>query len=110
MIRGQKVLAANLKKTFLKTEINSAISIVSKDNKTFAINIASNQVERSDGLIPNSVILTEKPIENFKVICRVLTENVMSTSVFDGNCRIIANSRIDKLKSYAILKELKDCI
>lgn len=109
---AQKVLASSLGvTTAFKTKDNVSIVIVTGDNKSFCINLVGNNQVQEGGHLPNSVILTEKPIDNFKVICRLVTEEKYSLNMFNTNkYRVIANSLEDKLKSFAILKELRNCI
>lgn len=109
MIR-EKVLATGLPSKNVYLVEDSSILFVSKDNQTIALNFCSNKAERSDQYIPNSIILTEKPIGNFKVLSRVISSVPYPDNLFDSDNRVIANSMKDKLKSFLILKELRNCM
>lgn len=106
----EKVLSSNLKRDFLKTKENISVVCISKDNKSFCINVVSNKTDRTDGRVPNSIILSEQPLEGFGVICRIMSDRNLSKDMFTGKCRVIANSLENKLKSFTIIKELRNCI
>ena len=103
-------LASQLKNQLIKTNENISVFFISKDNKSFCINVSSSNVPREDGSFPNEVILTEKPLDNYKVIARVVSDEIYSKKMFGTKCRVIANSIEDKLKSFAILNELRNCL
>jgi hypothetical protein len=110
MIIKNRVLASQLQNETSRSKENVSIVCVSRDNKSFSINLASSDVTREDDHMPNSVVLSELPLENFKVISRVVSDNLFSKDMFNARCRVIANSIEDKLKSYAIIRELNNCI
>lgn len=108
------ILASSLDDDKLRTEENISVLVVSQDNKTFAINMVgshSGEVNEDHARhLPGCVSLTEKPLENFRVISRIISKNKMNRNVFKDNCRVVANSLEDKLKSYVVLKRLKDLL
>lgn len=103
-------LASQFKISNLKTKEKLSIVFVSKDNKSFSLNVASSDIDNAMGFMPNSIVLSEHPLDGHRVICRIVSGEVYSKKMFSSGCRIIANSLEDKLKSYAIIKELRDCI
>lgn len=107
----QKILATRFRSENLRTRDNVSIVVVSKDNRSFCINVVGCRTAGDPTLIPNSVILSEQPLENFSVLSRVAVDSKMSLEMFDiGEGRIIANSLADKLKTYTILRELVECV
>lgn len=109
MIREQ-VLATELKDKSIHSNTDLSILFVSKDNRTMCLNICSNKANRSDQYIPNSIILTEVPLNNFNVISRIVSDLPYPENFYKLGGRVIANSLKDKLKSYVILKEIKNCL
>jgi hypothetical protein len=113
MIGENNVLASSLPTAGMTTRESCSIVFVSRDNKSFAINLVSSiapEVETDN--IPGSVIASDVPIEGFKVLCRIVSDQDMSKNVFKDNarCKVIANSLEDKLKAYRILAELESCL
>lgn len=106
----EKVLATELKNKSITSNEDLSILYVSKDNRTLCLNVCSSKPDRTDSYIPNSIILTEKPINNFKLLSRVVSDYPYPENLFKVGSRVIANSLKDKLKSYVILKELNDCV
>lgn len=103
-------LASQFKIANLKTKENISIVFVSKDNKSFSVNVANSDIERTDNCMPNSITLSELPLNNYKIISRIVSNEIYSKKMFSSGCRIIANSIEDKLKSFAIIKELRNCM
>ena len=103
---NEKILASSFKNVDIFSTEDIAILFVSKDNKSITFNICSN-ADRADGYIPKSIILTEMPKENFKIIARIISDIdfPLNFDVKDSN-RVIANSLEDKLKTDLILKEI----
>jgi hypothetical protein len=111
MTIGTHVLASSLQNEISRSKENISIVCVSRDNKCFSINLVSSKVEREDGHMPNSIILTEQPLENFRIISRIASDEVFSRDLFNNKaCRVIANSIEDKLKSFTIIRELRNCL
>ena len=103
-------LASELGTYSMKSKEDVAILFVTRDNKSFCINVVGSNINREDGNLPNEVILSEKPLNNFKIISRIASDETYSKNMFGTKCRVIANSIEDKLKSFAILKELRHCL
>lgn len=106
----ERVLATELRNKNITSNEDLSILYVSKDNRTICFNICSAKPDRSDTYIPNSIVLTEKPINNFKLLSRVVSDYPYPENLFRLGSRVIADSLKDKLKSYVIIKELTDCI
>ena len=107
---NEKVLASSFKDMTIFSTEGVAILFVSKDNKTVTFNICSN-ADRTDGYIPKSIILTETPKKNFKIIARIVSDVdfPLNFDVKESN-RVIANSLEDKLKTDIILKEISQLL
>lgn len=106
----RKTLASELNFSSLNSNEDISILFATNDNKSFCINVASVQNNRTDGIFPNEIILTEKPLNNFKIISRIITDKTYSEDMFNSRCKIVANSIEDKLKSFAIISELRNCL
>jgi hypothetical protein len=109
MIREQILATEFVNKNIYSSE-DVSIVFVSKDNRTLYLNVCSDKVERADHYIPKSIILTEAPLNNFKVISKIVSEAAYPSNLFSVGGRVIANSLKDKLKSFVILKEIKNCL
>lgn len=106
----RKTLASELHFSQMISNEDISILFASNDNKSFSINVASCNNNRTDGIFPNEIILSEKPLDNFKIISRVISDKNYSEDMFNSRCKVIANSLEDKLKSFAIIKELNNCL
>ena len=113
MIGENNVLASSLPGNGMTTRESCSIVFVSRDNKSFAINLASSIAPQGDtDIIPGSVIASDVPIEGYKILCRIVSDQDMSKSAFKDNarCKVIANSLDDRLKAYRIIVELGACL
>jgi hypothetical protein len=110
MLIKNTVIASSLQNDMSRSEENVSIVCVSRDNKSFCINLLSSSLVREDEILPGSVVLSEKPMEGCKIISRVVSDDVFSKDLFSTKCRVIANSLEDKLKSFVILRELRNCL
>jgi hypothetical protein len=106
----RKTLATELNFSSMISSEDISILFATNDNKSFCINIASCKNDRTDGIFPNEIILSEKPLNNFKIISRIITDKNYSRDMFNSRCKVIANSIEDKLKSFAIINELRNCL
>lgn len=105
-----RTLASELGTYSMKSKEDIAILFATRDNKSFCINVTGSDANRADGNLPNQILLTEKPLDNYKLIARIVSDEAYSKTMFGSRCRVIANSIEDKLKSFAILKELRHCL
>jgi len=104
------VVASKFSSDLIATHEDVSIVIISSDNKSFSLNVTSSKEGRTDGQLPGSTILTEQPLPNYRTICRIVSEEKFGSEMLKGRCRIISNSLEDKLKSYAIIKFLNNCM
>lgn len=110
MSKKIKTLASQFENHLLKTKEDISILFISADNKSFCINVSSLDKERTDDMLPNEISLSEKPLTNYRVIARIISPGPYSKNMFNSKCRVIANSLEDKLKSFAIIENLKNCL
>lgn len=111
MINGTTILASSLPRSASKTKENCSIVFVSKDNKSFAINLLSSTSTDLES-IPGSVTATAVAPKDSKVLCRIVSDQAMSKNTFKdiARCKVIANSLNDRLKAFRILSELESCL
>lgn len=111
MIEGITILASSLPRSASKTKENCSIVFVSKDNKSFAINLLSSTSTDPES-IPGSVTVTSVAPKDSKILCRIVSDQNMTRNAFTdiAKCKVIANSVNDRLKAYRILNELESCL
>lgn len=111
IVKETTILASSLPGAATKTKENCSIVFVSKDNKSFAINLLSS-ISTDPDTLPGSVTATSAVPSNSRVIARIVSDQEMSKNTFAtiSKCKVIANSVDDRLKAYKILRELESVL